>query len=36
MASSTTDAADDLESYLSLGLTVSQPKKKDAEYTKVL
>ncbi|TVU19293.1 hypothetical protein EJB05_35433 [Eragrostis curvula] len=35
MAPSTTDAADDLESYLSLGLTVSQSKK-DAEYPKVL
>jgi hypothetical protein len=36
MVSSKTDAADDLESYLSLGLTVSQSKKKDAEYPKVL
>ncbi|GJN14284.1 hypothetical protein PR202_gb01087 [Eleusine coracana subsp. coracana] len=36
MASSSTAAADDLENYLALGLTVSQSKKKGAEYPKVL
>jgi hypothetical protein len=36
MASSTTDAANDLESYLSLDLTESQSEKKDTEYPKVL